>query len=185
MNIYAFFKITARLAPALLLAAAAHQLQAQNTLQGRAQLVPEAEVEKQSLFVDAEKERLLGKMDKAVELYKKFLFDNPANDAAWYGLARTYYAQTDESNALEAIAKAIALAPNNEWYRIFQADLFEKSGKNKDALAVYAELVRRFPQTPAFFERLAFLQLQTQDPKSALKTLDQLEKLQGVREKTS
>lgn len=185
MNIYVFLKTTARLAPALLLAAATHRLPAQNTLQGRAQIVPEAEVEKQSLFVDAEKERLLGKTEKAIELYKKFLFDNPANDAAWYGLARTYYAQTDESNALDAIAKAIALAPNNTWYYIFQADLFEKSGKNKDAAAVYAVLVRQFPQTPAFFERLAFLQLQTQDPKSALKTLDQLEKLQGIREKIS
>lgn len=181
-----FITIFIRFLPGLLFvwAAVAH-LPAQNTLQGEAKIIPEAEVERQALFVDAEKERLLGKYDKAIELYKKFLYDNGNNDAAWFGLARTYYAKSDESNALESAAKAINLAPDNQWYRIFQADIFEKAGKNREALGVYTELVRRFPQAPAFLERQAYLQLMTEEPKSALKTLDQLEKLQGIREKTS
>jgi tetratricopeptide (TPR) repeat protein len=69
-------------------------LSAQNTLDGQAKIVPEAEVERQSNFVNAERERLLGHFDKAIELYKKFTYDNPDVAAAWYGLARTYVSKT-------------------------------------------------------------------------------------------
>jgi tetratricopeptide (TPR) repeat protein len=70
-------------------------LSAQNTIGGNKVIVPEAEVKRQSEFLEAEKERLLAHYDKAIERYDKFLYDNPEVDAAWYGLARCYAAKED------------------------------------------------------------------------------------------
>lgn len=161
------------------------QLAGQNTIGGAAVKVPEAEVNRQSRFIDAERERLLGHFDKALEGYKQFLYENPDNGAAWYGLARTYTSLKDLVNALDAIAKAVTLEPDNEWYLTYQADLYEQTGQVKDAVRIYENLTKRFPQTTEFLERLAYLAVLAGDPQTGLKTLDRLEKLTGVTEETA
>jgi tetratricopeptide (TPR) repeat protein len=158
---------------------------AQNTLDGQAKIVPEAEVERQSAFVEAESARMLGKYAKAVELYKKFVYDAPRNDAAWYGLARAYTAQNELINALEAVGRAAALAPANEWYSTFQADLYEKTGRAKDAVAIYEALTKRNPQSPNYWEHLSYLLALSGDPQGSLKALDRLERLTGISETTA
>lgn len=125
-----------RIAYFLILLFAGGRVAGQNTIGGVAAKVPEAEVNRQSRFIDAERERLLGHFDKAVEAYKQFLYDNPENGAAWYGLARTYTSLKDLVNALDAIGKAVAREPENEWYLTYQADLFEKAGQPKDAVRI-------------------------------------------------
>jgi tetratricopeptide (TPR) repeat protein len=155
---------------------------AQNTIGGVKTSIPEAEVKRQSQFLVAERERLLTHNDKALELYKKFTYDQPDVDAGWYGLARTYAALRDFPNALEAIGRAVTLAPGNEWYSIYQADLFENEGRLSDAVTVYESLIKRFPKTIEFYERLAYLCLRNDDPKRALKALDKWEDLVGINE---
>lgn len=157
-------------------------LLAQNTIGGVKTTIPEAEVDRQSDFLVAERERLLNHNDKALECYKKFTYDNPGIDAGWYGLARTYQALQDLPNSMEAIGKAVALAPENRWYSLLQADLFQKTGRIADAIAVYEALIKRFPETPEFYQQLAYLSLQNEDPKRALKALDKWEDLVGVNE---
>ena len=147
-------------------------LSAQNTFGGVKNTIPEAEVKRQSQFLMAERERLLNHNDKALELYKKFTYDNPNNDAGWYGLARTYTSLKELPIALDAIGKAVILSPENQWYSVYQADLFEKVGRLSEAVMVYENLLKRFPETPEFYEQLAYLSLQNEDPKRALKALE-------------
>jgi tetratricopeptide (TPR) repeat protein len=154
----------------------------QNTIGGIKTSVPESEVKRQSAFLTAERERILAHWDKALEAYKTFLFENPEYDAAWYGLSRTYAATNDLVNALDAIAKAVAKDPNNQWYLLYQADLFERIGRNKDALATYEILVKRFPETSEFYEKLAYLAVLNNDPKRGLKALEKLEQFEGITE---
>ncbi|MBL7828560.1 MAG: tetratricopeptide repeat protein [Saprospiraceae bacterium] len=163
----------------------AGSIYAQNTIGGVKVLVPEAEVKRQSQFLDAEKERLLAHWDKAISGYKAIVFEYPDNDAAWYGLARSYAASNDWVNAFDAMNKAVEKSPENHWYLIYQAELYEKNGRNKDALETYETLVKRAPQTPEFYEKLAYLALLNEDPKRALKALEKLEQLQGINEKTT
>jgi len=158
---------------------------AQNTLDGQAKIVPEKEVERQSDFVNAERERLLGHHDKAIELYKKFTYDNPDIGAGWYGLARSYVSKNDPANALDAIVKAVEKEPANEWYQIYQADIFEKIGRAKDAVKVYENLTKRFPNTYEFWDKLAYLAVLSGDPKGGLEALDRVEKIRGIDEETS
>lgn len=162
-----------------------YALQAQNTIGGQARTITQAEAERQSMFVDAERERLLGHYDEAVSRYKKFTYDNPDNPAAWYGLSRAYYAQNDLANALDAVAKAVEKDPQNEWYQIFQADIYEKNGRVKDAVKIYESLTARFPQTIEFLEHLAYLSVLSGDPQGGLRALEKKEKLLGIDEETS
>ena len=152
---------------------------AQNTIGGAANNVPEVEVVRQSNFVAAERERLLEHWDKAVTLYQKFVYDNASHDAAWYSLARAFVGQRDYTSALDAIAKAVSLAPENEWYRIQQADIFEQTGRPQDALLIYAELTKQLPRSVPFLQKLAYLSVLVGDPKGGLKALDRLEQLRG------
>ncbi|MCW5924985.1 MAG: tetratricopeptide repeat protein [Saprospiraceae bacterium] len=160
-------------------------LLAQNTLDGQAKTVPEAEVTRQSAFVNAERERLLGHHDKAIELYKKFTYDNPDVGAAWYGMARSYFAKDDMANALESVVKAVEKEPANEWYQIFQADILEKTGRAKDAVKVYEGLTKRFPNTVEFWQHLAYLSVLAADPKGGLKALERVESLRGITLETT
>lgn len=157
----------------------------QNTIGGNKVIVPEAEVTRQSAFLEAEKERLLAHYDKAIELYQKFVYDNPATDAAWYGLARSFASKEDYVKALDAIDKSVKQAPDNQWYQVFQAELFNKTGRLKDAIAVYENLCKRWPSNAEFFQQLAYLHVLNKDPKSGLKALDQLEKITGITEETA
>lgn len=155
---------------------------AQNTIGGQAKLVAEAEVDRQRDFVDAETARMLGKYDKAIELYKKFIYDNEQNDAAWYGLGRSEMAKENLPAALDAARKATTLAPTNIWYQIFLSELYEKAGRYADAVAIAEKLTKEAPQHIPYFERLAYLQILNGTPNDALKTLDRLERITGLTE---
>jgi len=152
---------------------------AQNTLEGKLAIVPEAEVNRQSAFVDAERERLLSHREKAQQLYKAFLRDNPNVDAAWYGLAQVQAELDSYGDALESISKAVALDKANPWYPIFQADLLESAGRAADAADVYAQLIRTYPDNTDYVRHLIYLQTLAGNPQDALKTLEKLEKKTG------
>jgi tetratricopeptide (TPR) repeat protein len=157
----------------------------QNTIGGQKLIVAEAEVNRESEFVNAEKERLLAHYDKAIEGYKHFTYDNPDIDAAWFGLARSYGAKEDYQNGLECIGKAISKNPGNQWYREYQAVLYEKSGRTGEAAAVYDGLNKQFPKNPDYLRKLAYLAILSEDAKTSLKALDKLEALTGVTEETA
>ncbi len=160
-------------------------LTAQNTIGGKKVIIPEEEVNRQSAFLDAERERLLGNWDKAIDIYKKFLLENPTNDAGLYGLARSQAGAKDMENAVESIRRAIAADPTNVWYSTYYADLLEQAGRYAEAAKVYEGLTKTSPDEPIFFQRQAYLATLSGDGKTALKALDRLEKLTGVTEETA
>ena len=157
-------------------------LGAQNTLDGLQKEVPQEELLRQSAFLDAEKARMLGQTDEAIDLYRKFLYKNETADAAWYGLARCYVEKKGYGTALETIEEAIRLQPENRWYFLLKADIFEKNGQHAFAAEVYRQLSERFPKEPVFYEKYAYLLVLAEQPKPALKALDKLESLVGVTE---
>ncbi len=160
-------------------------LSAQNTIGGTKMLVPEAEVTRQSKFVDAERDRMLGQYDKAITGYKAFLYDNPNNAAAWYGLGRCHISKKDFDAATEAVKKAIENEPANPWYAIYLADIYEKNARFNDAAALYENLIKQNPSEREYYFKLAYFQVLNKDPKAALKVLDKLEKQEGIREDIS
>lgn len=151
----------------------------QNTLEGKAITVPEAEVNRQSAFLDAERERLLGQLDRAEASYRAFLRQNPGHGTAWFNLAKVQTETGNHGDALVSNGKALALEPANPWYLEQQAEVLNALGRSDAAADVYDKLIRQYPDKTGYYLQQAYLQTLSGKPLEALKTLDKLEKKSG------
>ncbi|MDX1939163.1 MAG: tetratricopeptide repeat protein [Saprospiraceae bacterium] len=147
-----------------------------------AQQVSEKEVALQEKFIDASREHLLGRYEKAATIYEEILKTAPNNDAAAYELSRVYDAQNNGEKALRYIRIAIEAAPDNHWYRRFLADLYQKQNKNKDAADVYGELTKKDPTNEEYYYTWAYFLVKANEINAALKVYDDFEKRIGINE---
>lgn len=144
--------------------------------------VNEQEVNIQKIFIDANRERILGNYEKAEGLYNEVLKLDKSNHAAAYELGRIYDVLGQEDKAVKSIKTAIALDPENEWYRQFLADVFQKTGQDSEAAAVYEELVKKKPENDYFYYKWAYFLVKANAIDKALKVYDDLEKRIGINE---
>ena len=89
-----------------------------NSVFAQPKIVPEEDVNVQKIFIDATKEKLLGKYEEAIVLYKEVLKLDKDNHAAAYEMARLYEVLDKDEKALTSIQMACALDGSNDWYRI-------------------------------------------------------------------
>lgn len=147
-----------------------------------AQQISEKDIALQGKFIDANRERILGNYEKAVAIYAEVLKEDPGNHAVAYEMARIYDTLDDGDKALEFIRKSIAVAPANEWYQRFLADIYQKQGKNQDAALLYEGLVKKEPDNEYYYHRWAYFLVRANEINKALKVYDDLEKRTGITE---
>lgn len=139
----------------------------------------EGDVKYQTRFIEAKREALLGKTDKAIEMFKELVDDKPEMDAAWFELGRLHFAAEETATAIEDLRKAYARR-SSEVYAAFLAELYQASGRHKDGAELYAGLLKKDPDNADFYlERAEFL-VRAQDIKGAIATYNQLEDRIGV-----
>ncbi|MEM1320698.1 MAG: tetratricopeptide repeat protein [Bacteroidota bacterium] len=139
-------------------------------------------VNTQKIFIDANREKLLGNYEDAAYLYKEVLKRDKENHAAAYELARVYDVLDSNDKALSSIKMAIRLDSENVWYQMFLGDVYEKSKQFKDAVKVYEELVEKHPSVDYYYSKLAFYLINAKAPKKAIAVYDRMEKLIGISE---
>ena len=141
--------------------------------------VTEASIQREADYITAKREALLGKTDKAIELFRGLTEKEPDNDALQFELGRLLYASGDTDAAIESLRRAYATRPN-EVYAAFLAELYQASGRHRDGAQLYAELIKANPSAEEFYlERAAFL-VRAQDIKGAVAVYDQLEDRIGI-----
>lgn len=146
------------------------------------QQVREKEVELETRFIDASREQLLGNYDKAIPIYEEILKADAGNHAAAFALGRIYDSKEDLEKALRYAQMAVTLDPQNTWYQQFLADIFQKSGRNKDAAAVFEGLVKKNPTQEDYYYQWAFYLVRANDIDRAIRVYDQLEARIGITE---
>ena len=139
----------------------------------------EEEVNKQKIFIEANKQKLLENYEEATVLFKEVLKTNPRNHAAAYELARVYDVLDNDEKALSSIKVAVSLDPTNMWYKLFLADVLEKSLKFNDAATIYEEMVEKYPETEYHYFQLAYYQVKSNKIKEAIATYNRIEKKFG------
>ena len=139
----------------------------------------EEEVNKQKVFIEANKQKLLENYEEATVLFKEVLKANPRNHAAAYELARVYDVLDNDEKALSSIKVAVSLDPTNMWYKLFLADVLEKSLKFNDAATIYQEMVEKYPETEYHYFQLAYYQVKSKKIKEAIGTYNRIEKKFG------
>jgi tetratricopeptide (TPR) repeat protein len=169
----------ALLFPALFLFSLAH-LPAQ--VDGR---FSEKQVKEQELFIEANKFRLLGNLEKASELLRELLQKDRKNHAAAYELARILADQNDNREALNLARQATSIEPQNVWYQRFLADMYQRNNMYQDAADIYETLVAQSPTDEYNYLKWAYFLVQAGQPKKALDVYNQLETRIGINEELS
>ncbi|MEI6823428.1 MAG: hypothetical protein WCL51_15970 [Bacteroidota bacterium] len=137
------------------------------------------------LFIDAEKERLLGNLTDALNIYSKIINKEPENAAAYYQMSRIYEIQKKNTEALTNAQKAAEIDKNNIWYQLLLADLFKLNNRLKESTKVMEGIVNRNPENIDYYYDWANAYITEANLDGAIKVYDIIEKKIGVSEGVS
>lgn len=143
------------------------------------------EVQFSSAFLQANAQYLAGNYDAAYLDFQKLEKERPELAAVPWRLAEIRLAQKQPGAAVVHIRRASALDPENAWYREIEARALEQSGEHDQALAIWTDLVRRFPTRAAYYQEAVRHCLGRQKYDQAVEFLNLREKQFGIREQTT
>lgn len=145
----------------------------------------EEAVNLEAIFIEANREKILENWDKAIVKFKEVLEEDRDNAAAAYELARCYEANNDLESAEKFARKASDWEPNNVWFKMFLAKLYQKINKDGDAASVYEELVQIEPENMDYYLQWAYYLVRDSKPEKAIEVYNQLESKVGVTEEVA
>jgi tetratricopeptide (TPR) repeat protein len=124
-------------------------------------------------------------MDKAIELYKKCLEQDPKDAAANYELASILSESGKVYEALPFAEKAVDLDASNRWYKDLLIQLYQAQGKYSEAGVIIDQLLVAEPDNIEYYYDKALNSLYDGDYKNAVKSYDLLEQKMGINEDIS
>jgi tetratricopeptide (TPR) repeat protein len=139
----------------------------------------------QETYYEATKQKILGNNDKAIDLFKKCLDQDPADAAAMYELADIYSDQGNATDALPYAEKAVNLEPANKWYKILLVQLYQAKANYTEAGVFISQLIAAEPDNIEYYDDQALNYINDNDYKNAVKTYDILEDKMGLNEDIS
>lgn len=131
-------------------------------------------------FVNANKEKILGNDDKAIELFSSCIKIDENNAASMYELSRLLEKKKKFADAAEYAKGAAKIDPGNEWYLQQYGELLQQTGDSKEAVNVYKQLLKLHPENPDYYLMLAAAYTFDGKSEDAIKVYDQLEEKYGV-----
>lgn len=135
-----------------------------------------------SLFIDANREKLLGNINKALQLFNKCLELDPQHAPSMYESARILRGQGNLKEAIQLARNAAATDPGNKWYHLLLADLYRQTGQFALAVNTLEVLLRKDPDNIEYLAETAGLYVQQGKYGNALEIFNHIEELQGVSE---
>lgn len=136
----------------------------------------------QYTFSEAIKQRTLGNLSEAYELYSKCLFINPGSSASMYEMANILIIRNNFEEALFLMKNAVKSNPQNIWYNLLLAELYKKSGDVKTPMELYQNLLLKNPENSDVIFELAKLYSLVGKNHEAIDLLDTLESKFGISE---
>lgn len=135
------------------------------------------------LYLDAAKEMVLNNHEKAKTLLNEVLDKDSLHAPSHYQLARIAKQNSEWKNAAKHIRKAVAGEPGNKWYKMEFAEILKNQRNFDEAVSVYEDVLKEFPNRPELFIDIAQLYMIQEDYKNAIRYLDELEKLVGINKR--
>jgi tetratricopeptide (TPR) repeat protein len=138
-----------------------------------------------SVFIDANREKLLGNYNEAALLFQKSLAINPADGASMYELAKIYARQNKVDEALFYAENAVELEKENMYYLLLYASLLHANENYAKAAEVYENVLTLKPNYFDYYNKLAVAYLYAGKLMDAVAVYDRLEEKLGVTEELS
>ena len=141
----------------------------------------EADIAAQNLLIAAKKEVLLGKEDKAIEIYEKLVKEHAQMSAA-YELSKIYTKKEEIAQASNYGKMAYDYDPNNEWYMIQYAEVLVLEENYLRAAELFDAQSIIQPKNDYHYLQASYNYLKAEKAKEAVKMLDRLEENIGISE---
>ncbi len=125
-----------------------------------------------------------GNFTEALSALTKLIAANPSDDAAWYykGLCEAVLNRNED--AKKSFSKAVELDGSNYWYRDRLATIYAMDGEEDLTIAQYEALLEEFPKKRDIHYSLIQLYAQTNQLDKALRSIDEVEAIQGKSDPT-
>ncbi len=146
---------------------------------------PKDSISSTDYYIEGVREYTAGNLEKAEVLMRKAIERDALNDAAYYYISAIYMQQERLDEAIRFIDEAAQLAPDNDWYMLTTARLYNATGENDFAIATYEELIARKPKKSSYYYELTDLYARNGDYAKAIGTLDRIEGSTGMNEVTA
>ena len=137
------------------------------------------------IYYDAAKQKILGNLDEALDLFQQYLDIHPRDAAATYEMADIYSQKKEPDKALPLAEKAVKLDGSNKWYKILLFQLYQAESQYDDAEKVIDELVTEEPDNLDYLQEKALNNIYEGDLKDAIKIYDFIESKIGITEEIS
>lgn len=143
-----------------------------------------ADVKQEELFIDAQREKVLGNYEKAETLFKAILDKTEENATVYFALAQVLSQLEKDEESVQMAEKAVALEPENIWHKVYLSEIYEKTGNDLKAAGVYEQLVKSYPDKLDYYNSWAFYLIRAQKIEEAIDVYNLIEKEQGISETT-
>lgn len=137
------------------------------------------------LFLNANKEKMLGNYDLASGLYAQCIKINPKEAAPYYDIATIYTYQNKLTQAAEFARQAYLINKENIWYALLYAELLAQTGQHQKAIYVFSDIIKTNPTKVEVIMEMGNIQEQMQQYDNAIKTYNKAEQITGISEETA
>ncbi len=135
--------------------------------------------------IDAKMQVETGNYGKAISIYKELLDQYPDYAVAYYELGSLYYSLGEVGKAIEYSKKADQLSPDNIWYKLQLAELYNITHQTSELIKVRSEMVELEKTKPEFYYELANAYTAAGRYKDAIAVFNRVEKIIGFTEPVS
>ncbi|WP_439182117.1 tetratricopeptide repeat protein [Carboxylicivirga taeanensis] len=133
-------------------------------------------------FYEASREKMKGNYEKSAMYLSECLKIDATSSAAMYELAHLFVAGNEPVKAQGLLERAIAIEPDNIWYKLMLAELYQNNKLGLEAIKLYEQIVIDYPDNDEYLYGLAQLYQRNNEFNKALDAYDQLEKRIGLNE---
>ena len=138
-----------------------------------------------SILIQAISAKISGDYFTADSLFKVCLELNPESGVCYFEMSGINWDEDKKYLAIEQAQKAVQMSPKNEWYLANLAVFYRKLKNYQSASLCFEKLFENHPQRTEYLFSLAECQMENKKYKKALKTFDEIEKINGVSQDLS
>ena len=130
-------------------------------------------------YAEAVKSKLAGRYDDSFELYKHCLDIKPDAAEALYNLGLYYLGMDDSARCASHLSRAVALEPDNIYYKEALASFYLRNRDDVKAVPVLEDMVRCNPTRSDVLAQLVNMYMDREQYREAISALDRIETLEG------
>lgn len=150
---------------------------------------PELQQKKQAAaiatLIDAKRYDIVGNPDKAIELYRQVIDKFPDVAVTYFELGRLLEEKGEFAEAIKCGEKAVELDPENDWYQLFLAEVYQLTAQFDGALDIYKKLTAKSPNNLDYLYQLATLYITKEKFNDAINVYNKIEIKVGINQEIS